>query len=139
MSVTLNATVKGPLFSKKIDQVVQDAIWAETLDKIEDRILRPSKKAQKRIGFRRNKLSPRKNRLVLEVASTLAKPLPSKRKGPRGRKGSGTPRPGWQEKWPAYNPRRKGTSWQATNEKAARAMLPRVLRKTTERIVGELG
>lgn len=137
MSMNLNATIKGPLFSKKIDAVVKQAIWVETLDKIEDRILRPSRKAQKKLGFRRNTLTPRKNALVLEVKTTTATGA-FKHKGRRGRRGSGTPRPGWQEKVPSYNPRRTGTAWQASNMAAARAMLPRVLRKTTARIVGDL-
>lgn len=138
MSVTLNATLKGPLFSKKIDSVVKERILVRVFDRVGETIANPSKKAQKRLGFRRNKLTPRKHPLVFEMSSTLAGPPRWKKPRKSSVRRRGTPRPGWQEKVPDYNPRRTGKSWQAMNENRARKIIPNALRKYTAEAVAEM-
>lgn len=138
MSVTLNATLKGPLFSKKIDKAVQERILVRVFDRVEEVIANPSKKSQKRLGFRRNKLTPRKHPLVFEMSSTLAGPARWKKPRQSGPRRKGTPRPKWQERVPEYNPRRTGVTWQRTNENRARKIIPNALRKYTQEMVAEL-
>jgi len=66
MAYNIDVTVRGPFFDKKIDQVVQDAIVAEALEKIGAR----TERGGRGLGSKRNTISLSRSALVLEVAST---------------------------------------------------------------------
>jgi hypothetical protein len=133
--MTVTVTIRGPLFSKKIDQVVKDAIVAESLLKIQERVERPGR----RLGRKNNRLSSRRNALVLDVASTLRDPSVTRQRIPSFGSGRGR-RPN-----PQFNPRSRGTAWVRKHVGGGQygkgiigAMAPAVLRKTAQRIIGEL-
>lgn len=106
----IDVTIKGPFFNKKISKVVQDAIVQEAVEKIGDRLTRKGTQGSggKGLGVRRNTVTRKRGGLGEQVASTLRRP------------------------------RTKGTSYIRKNMGIAKAMAPRVLRKTAQRIVGEL-
>ena len=135
----INVKLTGPLFQGNPGKAVRDAIIVEGLQKFQQRIENPSQKAQRRLGFRRNKVRGNIVSLTLtEESRPLAaqwEPKPSQGK----RNVKGTPRPKWQEHVKNYNPRRTGRSWTAKNIAIAKSMLPRQIRAITKRIVSELG
>ncbi len=106
-------TLRGPLFSKKISKVIERQIIEQAMVKFEKRVRRPSKKVQKRIGFKRNPIRPGDLHLGGGVAMELHSTT----------------------KWP----RTTGYSWTHKNVAAIKAMAPRVLRSLARKIVGELG
>lgn len=69
-TVGMNVTLSGPLFSKKVDDVVKNAIVSEALTKIADR----TKRGGKGKGAKANVVTPQRQELVLEVHSTLHYP-----------------------------------------------------------------
>lgn len=102
--------LRGPLFEKKIDKVVEQAIIREAMGKFEERVRRKGRK----IGRKRNPIGPGdltkgRGAVTLELETSL------------------------------HNPRTTGRSWQRKNIAAIKAMRGRVLRKVAKRIVGELG
>lgn len=108
----VDVVVRGPLFDKKITQVVKTAMVDECLKKIEKRMKRGGKGA----GAKQNIVTAEMafgaaamNAVGMEVASTLRRP------------------------------RTKGKAWVRKNVAIARAMAPRVLRKAARRMVAELG
>ncbi len=112
-------TLRGPLFEKKIDKVVQDAIIGEAMLKFEKRIKEPSRKAQKRRGFRKNPLRTveLKGRGGGLASSSVSLVIAS----------------------PTGNfPRMSGSSWTRKNIAAVKAMRGRVLRSVAKKIVAEL-
>ena len=101
--------LRGPLFTKRIDKVVQGAIIDEAMGKFEERVRRKGR----RIGRKRNpipegKLTKGRSEVKLQLETTL------------------------------NYPRTTGSSWQRKNIAAIKAMRGRVLRKVAKRIVGEL-
>ena len=100
--------VRGPLFEKRIDRVVEAAIMGEAMEKFEKRITRKGRK----IGRKRNPIGPgdlsKGKTITLTMHSTL--------------------------NWP----RTSGGSWTRKNVAAVNAMKGRVLRSVAKRIVGEL-
>lgn len=102
-------TVRGPLFEKKIDRVVEKAIISEAMDKFETRVRRKGRKiGRKRNPIGEGKLTKGRNEVTLELETSL------------------------------HSPRTTGKSWQRKNIAAVNAMKGRVLRKVAKRIVGEL-
>lgn len=138
MSTTLNVSIRGPLFEKNLTATVQAAIISETLDRISQEL---DKKAanKKRLGRKNNRVTNRREALVLTSTSTLRDPSIRRQRIPSFGRGAG------RRKNPDFNPRVKGTTWVKKNigqppygKGVIGSMLPRVLRKTAERIVGEL-
>lgn len=109
--MNIKVTVKGPLFNKKISDVVENAIIEEALNKIEDRLSRKGAQGSggRGLGVQRNEITNARTRLELRVFSS--------RKFPRT----------------------KGTAWQRKNVAIVRAMAPRVLRSVAKRTASELG
>ena len=101
-------TLRGPLFEKRIDRVVEAAIMGEAMEKFEKRLTRKGRK----IGRKRNPIGPgdltKGKTIQLTMTSTL--------------------------NWP----RTSGIKWTQHNVKAIKAMAPRVLRSVAKKIVGEL-
>lgn len=140
-SLDVSVTLRGPLFTKDVRAVVEAAIVKEVFEKATAIIEVPSARARKRLGFRRNKLRHTRSGLVLDEFSTVAGPESFKKPKPlhpRGR-GTGTPRPGWQEKVRNYNPRRSGKTWASKNINRLKYALPNQARATGKRIAAELG
>ncbi len=106
--MSVNVTFRGPIFDKKIDDVVRDAILKEGMDKFEQRVARPGK----RLGRKNNPIGPGHlttgDTMELEIRSTL------------------------------IHPRTTGRTWISKNVAAVNKMSPFVLRKIAKRIVGEL-
>lgn len=110
MNINATVTLKGPLFEKKIDDVVKKAIIEETLQKVNERMGRkgPQGSGGKGLGVKRNIVDRKLTGLELKVDTTKIRP------------------------------RTKGTSWQRKNVSIIKAMVPRVVRKTAQRIASEL-
>lgn len=102
-------TLRGPLFTKRIDKVVQAAIIAEAMEKFEKRITRKGRK----IGRKRNPIGPGDLSKGKTTTLTMTSSL----------------------NWP----RTSGGKWTQKNVAAVKAMRGRVLRKVAKRIVAELG
>lgn len=108
----LTVTVKGPLFSEKVDAVIKAAVIEEVLDKVEERVLRsPSRRAS--LGRRNNTIGTMRE----ESGDTQELTIDSTRV------------------WP----RTKGGAWFRYNARAIRKLAPNVIRKATRRIVEDLG
>lgn len=139
---SVNVTIRGPLFDKKIEGVIYAAIVEESLQKIAERIERPLKGAPGRgkgQGRKVNRITSRYGRLTLTASSTLRDPAVRRQSIPSFGRGAGR-RPN-----PAFNPRSVGTSWVQKHIGSAGygkgiigSMAPSVLRKTAARIIGEL-
>lgn len=65
-AIDVSVTLKGPLFTKKIDDVVKRQLVAEVLTKVEERTRRQGKG----LGARRNTISHERDGLELNVEST---------------------------------------------------------------------
>jgi hypothetical protein len=70
MSLTVNVTLKGPLFTEVITDVVERSIIDQSLHKFEPRLARGGKG----IGARRNTITQDRQGLTLEATSTLRPP-----------------------------------------------------------------
>ena len=121
----VKVTLRGPLFTKKIDKVVQDAIIAHTMKKIDERVTRVVKRKKKgTLGRRRNPIPAGKlNRQpptfgvgVLQFGGNVSLTFKS------------------TTIWP----RTTGRSWQDKNIAIIKSMAPRVMRKTAKKIAAEL-
>lgn len=110
MNLSIDVAIRGNLVSKKVDDVVKKAIVEETLQKINERLGRKGAEGSggKGLGVKRNIVSRQLTGTVLTADTTKV--------------------------WP----RTRGTSWQRKNIAIIKAMAPRVLRKTADRIVSEL-
>lgn len=110
MRRNVEVTIRGPYFDKRIDKVVEQAIVQEGIEKVGERLTRKGAQGSggKGLGVKRNVVRRTKHGMEEEIASTLRRP------------------------------RTKGTAWTRKNMGIAKAMLPRVLKKTSARIVGEL-
>ena len=109
MSSFVNVTIKGPLFSKRIDKVIQQQIMQEAMPKFEKRVRRKGRK----IGRKRNPIGPGRLTLGGGVTMELESSL----------------------NWP----RTTGSTWTSKNVAAIKPMAPRVLRKLAREITRELG
>jgi hypothetical protein len=69
-SIDITVTAKGPLFEKKIDQVVKRAIIEEAFEKINVR----AQRGGRGIGAKRNTVESRIRGLEMDVVSTLIWP-----------------------------------------------------------------
>lgn len=102
-------TLRGPLFEKRIDKVIEQQILREAMPKFEKRVRRRGRT----LGRKRNPIGPGDLHLgrgvVMELHST--------------------------KNWP----RTTGYAWTNKNVAAIKAMAPRVLRSLARKIVGELG
>lgn len=136
MAVTVRVLGLKELEKKLDGKVLYEPEIEAGLERIADEMKTRHDK-RKGLGARRNVMAiERAGRLQMRVRST---PLvsgwqPEPRKGARRPKGSGTPRPGWQEKVPTYNPRRTGSAWYRAQRSRFKAMAPRVIRKAIEGI-----
>ena len=70
MNLTVAVNLKGPMFTKKIDDVVKKAIVEETLKKIDERVQRQGKG----LGARRNVIDRKLTGLELTVDTTKIRP-----------------------------------------------------------------
>lgn len=69
-AIDVNVIVRGPLFTKKIDRVVKDALVAEVLTKVDER----AKRQGKRLGALRNTITTHLDGLMLTISSTMDYP-----------------------------------------------------------------
>lgn len=113
--MAVHVTVRGPLFTKKINAVVKQAMIDECMKKVDERLSR--KPPAKKLGMMRNPVKTR-----MEAGGTDAVNLHFEHVQSR-----------------FHNPRRTGSSWAKKNMGIIKAMAPRILRATAKRIVGELG
>jgi hypothetical protein len=113
--MALNVTVRGPLFSKKIDAVVKAAMIDECMRKIQVRLDRPPPK--KLLGMRRNPVRTKLSAALGNDSVLTFEHVESR----------------------FHSPRRTGSSWTRKNVGIIKAMAPRVLRKAAKRITEELG
>ena len=101
-------TLRGPLFEKRIDRVVEAAIMTEAMPSFEKRITRKGRK----IGRKRNPIGPgdltKGKTIQLTMTSTLNRP------------------------------RTSGIKWTQHNVRAIKAMAPGKLRSVAKKIVAEL-
>lgn len=108
-----------------------------TLQRMGDELKRGHDRG-KGLGARRNVMAvERAGRLSYRLTSRslVGRPWrPKALKGPRRPRGSGTPRPGWQERIPTFNPRRTGKAWRAKQHRRFKSMAPRFIRKAIEGI-----
>ena len=100
--------LRGPLFTKRIDKVVQGVIIDEAMGKFEERITRKGRK----IGRKRNPIGPGDLTKGKTIQLTMTSSL--------------------------HRPRTSGIKWTQHNVRAIKAMRGRVLRSVAKRIVGEL-
>lgn len=108
-ALNIEVMLRGPLFTKKIDDVVADALIHEALDKVEERMERSAHSGGRNaLGRRRNIVTQERHGLTLDIASTLR------------------------------NPRQTGRSWQDKNTSIIKSMTRNVLRKAAQRMAGEL-
>lgn len=105
MKSNITATLSGPLFTKNLTKVVENAIIDETIEKLGVRMERGGKG----LGVRSNRITRKRNGLTMDVMSTR------------------------------IFPRTRGTAWTRKNMAIAKSMGRNVLRKTAQRICGELG
>jgi hypothetical protein len=121
MTAPLNITVtlRGPLFTKKIDATVKKAILTEGLERIGKEldiktarlIRRPlTHKKGAGLGAKRNPVHRKTAGIVMDIISRIGK-----------------------------YPRMSGRRWTENNMVAIYRMAPRMLRKIANRIVSELG
>ena len=124
-AVEVKVTLRGPLFKKKIDKVVQDAIIAHTFKRIDERLTRVLKSKRKgTLGRRKNPIPAGKlNRQpptfgvgVLQFGGNVSLTFKS------------------TTIWP----RTTGRSWQDKNVAIIKSMAPRVMRKTAKQIAADL-
>ena len=105
----VSVTLRGPLFTKRIDKVVEQQILDQAMPKFEKRVRRKGRK----IGRKRNPIGPGKltrgGGVTLVMESSL------------------------------NNPRTTGRAWTRKNVAAVKAMAPRVLRKLAKGLTQELG
>ena len=104
-------TLRGPLFEKRIDRVVEAAIMRQAMEKFEKRVRR-TKKSGHILGRKRNPIGPgdltKGKTIQLQMRSTLR------------------------------NPRTTGKAWTRANVAAIKSMTPFVLRDLAKKIVAEL-
>ena len=124
VSMNVNVTLRGPLFTKKIDKVVKAALLDECMKRIQkeeqiktDRLVHKRTKYPsgrvKSLGAKRNPIT---REMVFGQSNLIAMRFTS----------------------PTRFPRTKGTKWVAKNMAWIRAMAPRVLKKAAARMVSEL-
>ena len=122
----VNVVVRGPLFSKRIDSVIKQAMIKECLEKIDARIERGTRSQIRKRGKwpsgRPMGLGAKRNIVTSEMAFGLA----------------ATEAAALRVKSTTKSPRSKGTSWVRKNIGITRAMAPRVLRAAAKRMVAEL-
>lgn len=120
MGVRLDVKIDGPLFTKDVSKVVEQAVLDEVMRKVDERMERSARttksKGRTLIGQQRNTVTRRTGDLEFVATSTL------------------------------NNPRNKGTSWVKKHIGAAGygkgilgSMIPHVARKAAKRIAGDLG
>jgi hypothetical protein len=105
----VRVNIRGPLFDKRIDRVVQQQIIREAMPKFEKRLRRRGR----RIGRRNNPIRPGELTLGRGATMVMTSTL--------------------------HHPRTTGSSWQGKNIAIVKAMAPRVLRSLARKLVGELG
>lgn len=111
----ISVKVNGGIFEKNIPAVVRTVMYEEALLKINERLLRKGRfgSGGKGIGVQRNTITDERRRgsgdMELLIRSTR------------------------------IAPRVSGAAWQKKNIGIVKAMAPRVLRKSADRIVEEMG
>lgn len=128
--MNVSATIRGPLFSKKIDKTVQDAIVDQVFNKLGERVTRSSR----RLGRKNNRITSENRALVLDLTSTLRNPADRRQSIPSFGRGAG------RRKNPDFNPRVKGTAWVKFVYSLAKGSFMRnQLRSAAAKITAELG
>ena len=109
--IQVDVQLKGPFFGKRIDEETRQTIYAEVLDKAEERLMRQPRSPK--LGRKNNTLSAKRygrgEDYSLDVDSTL--------------------------NWP----RTKGTAWTSYNIAAVRKLAPNVIRAAGRRLAQSLG
>jgi len=110
IALDVSVTLRGGLFEKNIDRVVEQALVGEVLTKVDERLMRKGTHGSggQGIGVRRNIVTRRSRGLELDYGSTRR------------------------------NPRNTGKAWLAKNVRIVKAMAPRVIRKAALRMAAEL-
>jgi hypothetical protein len=109
--IRLDIDLKGPFFSKHIDDETKHALYVEVLDKVDQRVMRQPRSPK--LGRKNNTLESRRREAQGEVAQDIESTL----------------------NWP----RTRGTSWVGYNMNAIRKLAPNVIRAAGRRIAAELG
>ena len=112
--IALKVTVKGPLFSKKIDAVVKAAMIDECMKEIDKRLSRPPPK--KKLGMMRNPVKTRMGTGMGQDATLAFEHVESQ----------------------FHSPRRTGSSWVKKNIGIIHSVARRNLKAVANRIVREL-
>jgi hypothetical protein len=114
VSMNVNVTLRGPLFTKKIDATVKKVILEEGIERIGKEIIdkteRLKRSRKKGLGAKRNPVDRDTRGLTMTVTSQVGK-------------------------WP----RMSGGKWTYKNIGIIKGMAPRVMNKIAQRIVSELG
>ncbi len=123
-AIEVKVRLRGPLFEKKIDKVVEEAIVFYAMRRIETRVRRVPKRKKGTLGRRRNPIP--KGKLdrtppmfglgTLELGGGVAMTFKSTLKPPRT----------------------KGKSWQRKNVAIIKSMAPRVMRSVAKQIAANL-
>ena len=109
--IEVTGTVKGPLFSQRIDETTKRVIVEEVLDNIDERVTRIPRSPN--LGRKNNTIESRRQDREPEVALGITSTL----------------------NWP----RTRGTAWLRYNVGAIKKLAPNVIRKAGKRLAEELG
>ncbi len=123
-AIEVKVRLRGPLFEKKIDKVVEEAIVVYAMRRIETRVRRVPKRKKNTLGRRRNPIGPGKlNRNPpvfglgsLEFGGNVSMTFKST----------------------TIPPRTKGKAWQKKNVAIIKSMAPRVMRSVAKQIAANL-
>ena len=114
VSMNVNVTLRGPLFTKKIDNTVKKVILDEGIERIGKEIIDKTERLKRKkvggMGAKRNPIDRRTTGLAMTVTSSVGK-------------------------WP----RMSGGKWTYKNIGIIKGMAPRVMNKIAQRIISELG
>ncbi len=123
-AIDVKVTLRGPLFEKKIDKVVEAAIIEYTMRRIEKRVRRVPKRKKHTLGRRRNPIGPGK----------LDRNPPTFGLGSLEFGGNVS----MTFKSTTRRPRKTGRAWQAKNVAIIKSMAPRVMRAMAKQIAANL-
>lgn len=109
--IEVTATVRGPLFTQRIDETTKRVMVEEVLDKVNERVTRVPRSPK--AGRKNNTIEARRQDREAEVALGITSTL----------------------NWP----RTKGAAWLRYNIGAIKKIAPNVIRKAGRRLAEELG
>jgi len=118
VSISVQVTVRGPLFSKKIDKVVKDAMIQKCFKDVDKRLSRPPPKRKALLGMRRN---PVKTRLETVAATNQIIKLHFEHVESR-----------------FHSPRRTGKAWVRKNIGIIKSIVRNTIKAVANQIASEL-